>query len=77
MKVVLQIPSGPISGQTIQLDPGKTVRFGRRSFADFALPDDAHMSSLHFMVEVDEKGAVLRDLASRKCQSDTCHSEVQ
>ena len=29
------------------------------------LPDDSHISSLHFMVECDEKGAVLRDLASR------------
>ena len=62
---MLQIQSGPLSGQTIQLEPGKTVRFGRRNIADFVLPDDTHMSSLHFMVECDEKGGVMRDLASR------------
>lgn len=65
MIVVLQIQSGPQSGQSVTLEPGKAVRFGRRNIADFVLPDDAHMSSLHFMVECDEKGAVLRDLASR------------
>lgn len=41
------------------------MRFGRTNVADFSLPDDTHMSSLHFMVECDDKGAVLRDLASR------------
>lgn len=65
MQVILEIQSGPLSGQTVQLEPGKSVRFGRRNIADFVLPDDTHMSSLHFMAEVEEKGVVLRDLASR------------
>lgn len=65
MQVVLHIQSGPQSGQSVTLEPGKSVRLGRRNIADFVLPDDTHMSSLHFIVECDEKGAVLRDLASR------------
>ena len=65
MQIVVQIASGSQSAQSVRLEPGKVVRFGRRNIADFALPDDSHMSSLHFVVECDEKGAVLRDLASR------------
>ena len=62
---MLQIQAGPQAGKSVRIEPGEPVRFGRRNIADFVLPDDAHMSSLHFMVEVEEKGAVLRDLASR------------
>ena len=32
--------------------------------ADVVLSDDAHMSSVHFVVECDEKGCLLRDLGS-------------
>ena len=59
MQAILEIRSGPLTGERIQLELGKSVRFGRRNIADFVLPDDTHMSSLHFMVEYDEKGAVL------------------
>ncbi len=62
---MLQIQSGPQAGQSVRIEPGKPVRLGRRNIADFALPEDQHLSSLHFMVECDEKSAVLRDLASR------------
>ncbi len=62
---MLQIQSGAQAGQGVRIEPGKPVRLGRTNIADFALPDDKHLSSLHFMVECDEKGAVLRDLSSR------------
>jgi pSer/pThr/pTyr-binding forkhead associated (FHA) protein len=65
MEVTLQIQSGPLAGQNIRVVPDKPLRFGRRNIADFVLPDDTHMSSLHFMIECDDKGPVLRDLASR------------
>jgi pSer/pThr/pTyr-binding forkhead associated (FHA) protein len=64
MELVLQIQTGPLAGQKIRVAPDKPVRFGRRNIADFVLPDDTHMSSLHFMIECDEKGSLLRDLAS-------------
>jgi hypothetical protein len=63
MEVVLQIRSGPLVGQTIRLGPGRTVRAGRRPLADFVV-EDRHMSGVHFVVECDDKGCVLRDLGS-------------
>ena len=63
-QIVLGIHSGAQCGRSITLEPGNSVRIGRRNIADFVLPDDAHMSSLHILVEGDVKGAVLRDLAS-------------
>ena len=62
---MLQIQSGAHAGRSVRIEPGKPVRLGRTNIADFALPEDKHLSSLHFVVECDETGTVLRDLASR------------
>lgn len=64
MQVVLQIQSGPLAGQTIRLEPGRSVRVGRTPLADFVVEDDRHMSGVHFVVECDDKGCMLRDPGS-------------
>jgi pSer/pThr/pTyr-binding forkhead associated (FHA) protein len=63
MQVTLQIQSGPLTGQTICLEPGRSVRVGRTPLADFIV-DDLHMSGVHFVVECDEDGCTLRDPGS-------------
>jgi len=64
MQVVLEIQSGSLVGQTIRLEPGRSVRVGRTSLADFVVAEDRHMSGVHFVIECDEKGCVLRDPGS-------------
>ena len=64
MQIVLQIRSGPLTGHTIQLEPGQSVRVGRTSLADFVVAEDRHMSGIHFVVECDEQGYLLRDPGS-------------
>jgi hypothetical protein len=63
MQVILQIQSGPQSGQSITVEPGKSVRVGRTPLADFVV-NDLHMSGVHFVVECDDNGCTLRDPGS-------------
>lgn len=56
---------GPNAGRKITLQSGQSVSIGRaagRVDHDFA--DDSHMSGVHFAVECNENGCVLRDLGS-------------
>ena len=61
MRAVLQIQSGSLAGHTIQLEAGQSVRVGRTSLADFVVAEDRHMSGIHFVLECDEQGYLLRD----------------
>ena len=64
MHLVLQIESGALKGNTLQLQTGRPLRIGRTNKADHAFPDDKRMSSLHFAIQYDEKGCRLLDLNS-------------
>jgi pSer/pThr/pTyr-binding forkhead associated (FHA) protein len=64
MRVILEIQTGPSAGQKITLDPGRSVRVGRASRADVVLPDDQHMSGVHFVLECGDSSCVLRDFGS-------------
>jgi hypothetical protein len=44
------------------MEPGRSVRVGRKPPADFLVADDSHMSGIHFVLECDDKGCVLCDL---------------
>jgi hypothetical protein len=52
-----------LTGRTLQLEPGRSVRIGRTPLADFVV-NDPHMSGVHFVVECDENGCTLRDPGS-------------
>jgi pSer/pThr/pTyr-binding forkhead associated (FHA) protein len=64
MQVILQVQCGQLTGRVIRLEPGRSVRVGRMPLADFVVADDRHMSGVHFVVECDDKGCVLRDPGS-------------
>jgi len=64
MRVTLEIRSGPSAGRKVSLEPGHSARIGRSALADAVFSHDTHMSGVHFVVECDEKGCVLRDLDS-------------
>lgn len=65
MRVILEIQSGPLSGNRIELKPGEHVRLGRTSKSDFAFSDDSHMSGIHFALECSEDACRILDANSR------------
>jgi hypothetical protein len=65
MRVILEIQSGPLAGNKIELKPGQRVSLGRTSQADFAFPGDSHMSGIHFALECSEETCRLIDANSR------------
>lgn len=46
------------------MESGGSARIGRSALADVVFSHDTHMSGVHFVVECDEQGCVLRDLNS-------------
>lgn len=65
MRVILEICSGPLSGNKIELKPGQRVRLGRTPKSDFVFPDDSHMSGIHFALECSEDSCRILDASSR------------
>jgi pSer/pThr/pTyr-binding forkhead associated (FHA) protein len=65
MLVILEIMSGPQSGDQIPIGPGQTVSVGRTHSADLVFPDDARMSGVHFVLSCKEDSCLLVDQNSR------------
>ena len=64
MRVIVQITSGPATGGRMALAPGQVLQVGRTEWADFAVPKDGQMSSVHFALEVDHNACYVKDLGS-------------
>ena len=64
MQILLEVRSASNADGRLLLTPGRPLRIGRTDKADHAFPDDKQMSSLHFAVELTEKGCHLVDLNS-------------
>jgi hypothetical protein len=64
MRVIVQIISGPATGGRMALGPGQTLQVGRTEWADFAVPKDGQMSSVHFALETDYAACYIKDLGS-------------
>ena len=64
MQIVLEITSGPRSGQKVRLGSGQGVKIGRTEWADFSVGEDGHMSGVHFALETDGPACYLIDLES-------------
>ena len=64
MRVVLKVADGPYEGRTVLLHTGQSVKVGRTEWADFSLPHDNRISSVHFAVECERQRCVVRDLDS-------------
>ncbi|MCC6127142.1 MAG: FHA domain-containing protein [Pirellulales bacterium] len=65
MRVILEVISGPSSGRKFVLGAFQTVQVGRTEMADFSVPHDGRMSSVHFALETDAGACYLKDLGSR------------
>jgi hypothetical protein len=65
MRVILEVTSGPDRGQKSVLGAFQNVQVGRTERADFAVPHDGRMSSVHFALETDANACYLADLGSR------------
>ena len=63
-RVILEIVSGPLTGQIIEVRAGSITRIGRTAKADCALTQDSFLSSIHFGVGSGETGFYVRDLES-------------
>jgi hypothetical protein len=63
-RAILEIVSGPLTGQIIEVRTGALTRIGRTDKADCALSQDSFLSGIHFGVGSDETGFYVRDLAS-------------
>jgi hypothetical protein len=63
-RAILEIVSGPLTGQIIEGRAGGLTRIGRTAKADCALSQDTFLSGIHFGVGSDEAGFYVRDLAS-------------
>jgi len=65
MRIILEFCSETLLDKRITLDPGQTLRVGRRPEADVSCLDDPNMSGLHFLVACDAAGCRVEDLKSR------------
>jgi pSer/pThr/pTyr-binding forkhead associated (FHA) protein len=65
MRIILEFCSESLADKRIPLEPGRTLRVGRRPEADVSCPDDPNMSGLHFLVAYDAAGCRIEDLKSR------------
>ncbi|MBI3681410.1 MAG: DUF4123 domain-containing protein [Acidobacteria bacterium] len=64
MRVVLEILNGPLTGHTVELNPGQSVSGGRTAKSQLMLPHDSFLSGLHFVVECTGEACILRDCNS-------------
>ncbi len=64
MRVVLEISSGPGTGQKVEVRPGQVLKVGRSNQADYAIPYDTFLSGRHFSLEIQGGKCLLRDLRS-------------
>ena len=65
MGLVLEIKAGELSGKRILVRTGETVLVGRaEGRANFAVPHDTYMSSIHFAIECTPRGCRVIDRGS-------------
>lgn len=64
MRILLEVQSKVGASAAVALTLGQPLRIGRNPKADHSFPDDKLMSSLHFAIELGEKGCRVLDLES-------------
>lgn len=64
MHVQIEIADGPLAGQRYDLNEGESLSVGRTAKSQCVLAYDSYLSGLHFQIEVDARGCVLRDANS-------------
>jgi len=61
LRVIMEITNGPFNGRKTWLRAGQILRIGRTERADFTVPHDKNMSSLHFTLECGQDVCKVRD----------------
>lgn len=64
MRVIVEITAGPAAGRKFRLETSQVFQVGRTEWADYAIPGDIRMSSVHFSLETDYETCYLKDLGS-------------
>jgi pSer/pThr/pTyr-binding forkhead associated (FHA) protein len=64
MRCILSIDTGPAAGEALCLRGEDVVQIGRTFWADHCIPDDPHLSRVHFIVESQRDQLRIRDLGS-------------
>jgi hypothetical protein len=64
MRCILSIDAGPSAGEALCLRGEDVVQIGRTLWADHCIPDDPHLSRVHFVVESEREKLRIRDLGS-------------
>jgi pSer/pThr/pTyr-binding forkhead associated (FHA) protein len=64
VRVVVEITSGPAAGKKFRIEAGQMLQVGRTEWADYAIPGDIQMSSVHFALEADYENCYVKDLGS-------------
>jgi hypothetical protein len=65
LALLLEIKAGPLSGEKVSVRTGETVLIGRaQGRANFAIPHDTFMSSVHFAVDCGPQGCRVTDRKS-------------
>ena len=65
MRIVLNLFDDQACSRKYWLRDQQVARIGSTHWADFAVPDDPHMSGVHFLIRVTESDCLIRDLNSR------------
>ncbi|GAA4427555.1 hypothetical protein GCM10023155_17040 [Bremerella cremea] len=65
MRYALQIYSVNFGSRRVWLDASKVVRVGRTTRSELTVPEDPHLSGLHFSISLEEDRIMLKDLQSR------------
>ena len=63
-RIVIRIEQGPAPGRQMVLSEGQSLTVGRTEHAEWAVPQDHHLSRLHFQFEVTQGRCWVRDLGS-------------
>ncbi|WP_437927539.1 DUF4123 domain-containing protein [Sorangium sp. So ce291] len=65
-RVIVAVKWGPLEGRKRTIAPGEVLRVGRGELADLVVPNDVHMSPLHFEVAWDGERCLVKDLRSAR-----------
>lgn len=63
-RVIVEICTGPAASTKAVVEPGRTLRVGRTTRADFVVPSDEDMSGTHFELQWDGATCRVKDLGS-------------
>lgn len=64
MRVQIEIADGPMQGVRHDLADGDSLSVGRTAKSKVVLAHDSYLSGLHFQIDIDGRGCVLRDAGS-------------